>query len=140
MGIRETVAQLAEVPIFSGCSRKELEVIAKSAKEIHHREGAVLSREGEPGIGLFLIVDGTAKVTIGGVEKGRMDRRAFFGEVALLDRGPRSATVTAVTPMTVLVLTEWVFRGLVRAHPGIAVKTLEAVASRFREATAAATL
>jgi CRP/FNR family transcriptional regulator, cyclic AMP receptor protein len=123
---------LANVPIFSGCSKRELGIIARASKEVHHKEGTVIAREGERGIGLFLILDGQCKVTIGGKTKARLGPGDFFGEVALLDGGPRTATVTAVSPVRLVGITGWVFRGLLMEHPTIALKTLEAVAGRLR--------
>ena len=99
----------------------------------------MIAREGEPGIGLFVIMKGSASVTIGGSKKGTLSEGEFFGEIALLDGGPRTATVTAETDIELLGLTEWVFRGLVQQHPSIAVKTLQAMAARLRSATKAAT-
>lgn len=135
MGPREMASQLAKVPIFSGCSRKELELIARSAKVVSHKAGAVLAREGEPGVGLFLILDGSAEVTIGGRRKAVLGKGDFFGEVALLDGGPRTATVTATSAVTIAGITEWVFRSLLLQHPSIALRTLETVAARLRSAS-----
>ena len=81
---------------------------------------------------LFLILDGQCKVTIGGKTKARLGPGDFFGEVALLDGGPRTATVTAVSAVRLVGITGWVFRGLLMEHPTIALKTLEAVAGRLR--------
>ena len=128
---------LASVPIFSGCSKRELGIIARASKEVSHKEGTLIAREGERGIGLFLILDGECAVSIGGREKGRLGPSDFFGEIALLDGGPRTATVTAVTDVRLLGLTEWVFRGLLAEHPSIALKTLESVAGRLRAVAAA---
>lgn len=130
-----TTAQLAKVPIFSGCSKRELDIISRAAKEVHHKEGTVIAREGERGIGLFLILEGRANVTIGDKTKAKLGPGDFFGEVALLDGGPRTATVTAMTPMKLLGITGWVFRGLLQEHPTIALKTLESVAGRLRTAS-----
>ncbi|MBI2238103.1 MAG: cyclic nucleotide-binding domain-containing protein [Actinobacteria bacterium] len=135
MGIKEVAAQLAKVPLFSGCSHRELDVIARAAKEVSHKEGTAIAREGERGIGFFLILEGTAKVTIGGRTRAKLGPGDFFGEVALLDGGPRTATVTATSPIKLLGLTEWVFRGLLHEHPSIALKTLESVAGRLRTAS-----
>ena len=129
--------QLASVPIFSGCSSRELNVIGRAAKEVSHKPGAVIAREGERGIGFFLIVEGEAEVSIGGKRKAKLGPGQFFGEVALLDGGPRTASVTALTPIKLLGITEWVFRGLLQEHPTIALKTLESVAGRLRAASKA---
>jgi len=132
-----TTSKLAGIPMFSGCTRKELAIVARASKEVRHRAGTVIAREGERGIGLFLILDGECAVSIGGREKGRLGPSDFFGEIALLDGGPRTATVTAVTDVRLLGLTEWVFRGLLAEHPSIALKTLESVAGRLRAVAAA---
>jgi CRP/FNR family cyclic AMP-dependent transcriptional regulator len=129
---QDATAKLAKVPIFSECSKRELMIISRAAKEVTHREGTVIAREGERGIGLFLILEGQARVTIGGKTRAKLGPGDFFGEVALLDGGPRTATVTALTPLRLVGITGWVFRGLLMEHPSIALKTLEAVAGRLR--------
>ena len=139
MAKHDVVDQLSRVPLFSGCSRKDLQTIARVVKDIDHADGVVIAREGEPGVGLFVIVDGTAEVTIGGSKKASLGPGDFFGEIALLDGGPRTATVTATSDIQMLGLTEWVFRGLMQEHPSIAVKTLQQMAARLRSATKAAT-
>jgi CRP/FNR family transcriptional regulator, cyclic AMP receptor protein len=128
----DMTTKLAMVPMFSECSRKELAIIARAAKQVNHRAGAVIAREGERGIGLFLILEGTCSVSIGGRTKGTLGPSDFFGEIALLDGGPRTATVAAETDVRLLGLTEWTFRGLLAEHPTIALKTLESVAGRLR--------
>ena len=128
----DIVAKLEMVPLFSACSQRELNVIARAAKEVSHPAGTVIAREGEFGIGLFLILEGMCLVTVGGRERARLGPGDFFGEIALIDGGPRTATVTALTDVRLIGLTEWVFRGLLREHPSIALKTLESVASRLR--------
>jgi CRP/FNR family cyclic AMP-dependent transcriptional regulator len=135
----KVIARLESVPLFSGCSKRELQTISRAIKDISHPAGTVIAREGEPGIGLFVIEDGTAEVTIGGKKRGSLGAGDFFGEIALLDGGPRTATVTATSDIKLLGLTEWVFRGLMQEHPAIAIKTLEAVAGRLRDATKSAT-
>lgn len=132
MGDEDIASRLAKVPMFSACSKRELALIARAAKGVSHKAGTVLAREGERGIGLFLILDGTARVTIGGKTKATLGPGDFFGEIALLDGGPRTATVTALTDVRLAGITEWVFRGLLREHPSIAIKTLESIAGRLR--------
>lgn len=139
MGTKEVVSRLANVPLFSSCSQRDLQAIAKVIKDVDHPAGTVIAREGEPGVGLFILSTGTAEVTIGGKKKIMLGPGDFFGEIALLDGGPRTATVTAVTDVKLLGLTEWVFRGLMQQYPNIAVKTLQAMADRLRRATKAAT-
>jgi CRP-like cAMP-binding protein len=129
------VAELSKVPLFSHCSKRELQTVASAAKEVRHRGGHVIAREGETGIGFFLILDGTAEVTIGGQRRATLEPGDFFGEISLLDNGTRTATVTATSPIVLLALTSWVFRGLVRDHPTIALNMLRVVAARLRSAT-----
>jgi CRP/FNR family cyclic AMP-dependent transcriptional regulator len=135
----QVMERLWAVPLFSGCSKRELQTIARAVKDIDHPAGTVIAREGEPGIGLFVIEEGDADVTIGGRKKASLGPGDFFGEIALLDGGPRTATVTAKTDVKLLGLTEWVFRGLMQEHPAIAIKTLEAMAGRLRSVTKSAT-
>ncbi len=132
-------SRLAEVPLFADCSNRELQTIARVVREIPHKAGTVIAREGEPGVGLFVIMSGTADVSIGGKKKATLSPGDFFGEIALLDGGPRTATVTARDDVQLLGLTEWVFRGLMVEHPSIALKTLQQMAGRLRSATKAAT-
>ena len=136
---KDTVSQLAKVPLFSECSQRDLQTVARVVREIPHGAGTVIAREGEPGVGLFIILDGTADVSIGGRKKATLGPGDFFGEIALLDGGPRTATVTARSDLALLGLTEWVFRGLMVEHPSIALKTLQQMAARLRSATKAAT-
>src|SRR4029450_1866404 len=109
-----------------------LGIIARASKEVSHKEGTVIAREGERGIGLFLILEGQCKVTIGGKTKARLGPGDFFGEVPLLDGGPRTATVTAVSPVRLVGITGWVFRGLLMADPTRAANTREHAAGGRR--------
>jgi CRP/FNR family cyclic AMP-dependent transcriptional regulator len=128
----DTAELLSKVPIFSELSKKELKGIAGAVKEVTHEQGSVLAREGESGIGFFLIVDGTARAEVGGQARTRMGPGDFFGEISLLDGGPRTATVVAETPLTTLGLTQWVFKTLVENNPSIAAKLLKVMAARLR--------
>lgn len=139
MATNDLVMRLASVPMFSGCTKKELQTIAKTVRQIQHPAGAVIATEGEPGAGLFVIEEGECDVTIGGKRVNQLHTGDFFGEMALLDGGPRTATVTATTDIKLYALTEWVFRGLLVEHPSIALRTLEAMASRLRNATKSST-
>ena len=139
MATKDVVTRLSLVPIFSGCSKKELQTIARAVRPLEHQAGSVIAQEGEPGAGLFVIDVGEADVTIGGRKVNHLGPGDFFGEMALLDGGPRTATVTAKTDVKLFALTEWVFRGLLAEHPSIAIRTLEAVAARLRQAATSAT-
>ncbi len=139
MAGNEVAERLASVPLFTGCSKKELQTIARAVREIEHDVGTVIAAEGEPGAGLFVIDEGQADVTIGGKKVNHLAAGDFFGEMALLDGGPRTATVVGSTDVKLLALSEWVFKGLLSEHPSIALHALEAMASRLRNATLATT-
>jgi CRP/FNR family transcriptional regulator, cyclic AMP receptor protein len=126
---------LARVPLFQDLSKKELSALIGEAKEVSHREGAVLAKEGEQGLGFFLIVEGTAKVTVNGRTRRKLGPGDSFGEISLLDEGPRTATVTAETPIKLLGITSWVFKRLVTANPQVAMKMLKTLASILRSSS-----
>ena len=132
MAKQDPVKMLADVPIFEGLSKKELSQIAGAAKEITHRQGSVLARQGQSGVGFFLILDGSAGVKVGERSRGRLGPGDFFGEISLLDGGPRTATVTAETDVVTLGLTPWDFKRLVESNPAIAAKMLKVMAQRLR--------
>lgn len=125
---------LARVPMFSACSKKELEKIGRASDEIHVDTGHVLVEEGKPGHEFFLILDGTANVLRNGRKIATLGRGQYFGELSLLDRGPRSATVKAATDLDVLVLGQREFGGVLDSVPALSRKLLAAMASRLREA------
>lgn len=123
---------LAKVSLFAGADRKELREIAKATTELEVAEGAELVRQGDSGREAFIIVAGDAQVTVDGQEVATVGPGDTVGEMALLDKGPRSASVTAITPMTVLVLDPREFKGLMLGVPSIAVKVATALARRVR--------
>jgi CRP-like cAMP-binding protein len=129
---QDAVKMLGNVPLFSECSSKELEAIYRAAKEVEHAAGHVIAREGDSGVGFFLILEGQASVTVGGHQRNELGPGDFFGEISLLDEGPRTATVTAETPMRLLAIAAWVFKGLIEQYPSIASKMLKVVAQRLR--------
>ena len=131
----EITELLSRVPLFSGCSQREIAAIARATKEVKRREGSVLARTGEPGVGFFLLVDGKADVVVNGRKRGTLGPGEFFGEISLLDGGPRSADVVASTDVTMLGLTAWVFRGVLEQYPSISQKMLVVLAGRLRNAT-----
>ncbi len=135
MAAKDVIERLSKVPIFSGCSKKELTTIARVVREIKHPAGSVIAAEGEPGAGLFVLDEGEADVAVGGKRVNHLKEGDFFGEMALLDGGPRTATVTATTEVSLFALTSWVFRGLVTEHPGIGMRMLETMAGRLRMAS-----
>jgi CRP/FNR family transcriptional regulator, cyclic AMP receptor protein len=130
---------LSGVALFSACSRGELGRIASLADQLDVPEGKVLAREGEPGWEFFVVCEGRAKATKRGRKVASFGRGSFFGEMSLLDNGPRSATVTAETDMQLLVLTSRSFSALIADHPSVSRKVLRGMAERLRDTETAPT-
>lgn len=128
----EKVVQLQSVPLFAGLSRRDLENVAQLCTRADAEAGTVLCREGSAGHEFFVILEGSAEVTIGGETVNTLGNGDFFGELALLDAGPRAATVTATSPLTALVLTSSEFRTLLNDEPQVAVRLLPAIGQRLR--------
>ena len=124
---------LAEVPLFSACTRKDLSVVARRAEDVHVGQGKVLVTEGAAGTQFFVIIEGTARVERHGRKVAELGPGGFFGDLALLDRAPRNATVVAQTPMELVVLGQREFSGLIDDVPGFARKLLAGLARRLRE-------
>ena len=122
---------LKRVPLFAGCSKSELRELAKTADELDIREGTVLTREGRTGKEFFVLVDGTAQVTKSGKKVADLKAGDWFGEIALITDSPRTATVTATSPVDVLVITDRRFRSVVETMPSIALKVLSRVGERL---------
>ncbi|HWC37787.1 MAG TPA: cyclic nucleotide-binding domain-containing protein [Acidimicrobiales bacterium] len=120
--------------LFSACSKKELGLIGRASDEVNVDAGRLLTQEGKPGFEFFLILDGRAAVSRAGRKVATLRPGQYFGELSLLDRKPRSATVTSETPMELLVLDQRQFDGIMDQVPGLAHKLLVAMAARLREA------
>lgn len=125
---------LRGVSLFSACSNRELARIASLADEIDVAEGRVLTRQGQPGTEFFVIVDGRAKVSVRGRRTRTLGPGSGFGEMSLFDQGPRSATVTALTDMHLLVLDSRSFSSLIDEIPSVAAKIFRQMAQRLRKA------
>lgn len=124
---------LAQVPLFSGCSKTELRNLARRTTDIPVPAGEVLVTEGQSGYEFFVITEGRAKVTRKGRKVGEVGPGGFFGELALLERAPRNATVTAITDMEVIVLTRADFDAALAEAPGMTRKLMVGMARRLRE-------
>ena len=125
---------LAEVPLFSAASKQDLAKIARASDEVDVKAGRILVEEGRTGHEVFLILDGTATVKRKNRKVATLGPGQYFGELALLDKGPRTATVQADTDMKVLVLGQREFLGVLDEVPGLAYKILRMMAHRLREA------
>jgi CRP/FNR family transcriptional regulator, cyclic AMP receptor protein len=110
---------LKQVPFFAGLPKKELDLLAQQTDEIDVAPGKVLAREGDLGHEFFVIESGSADVTRGGEQLGQLGAGDYFGELALLDEDRRTATVTATSPMALIVMTRSNFRSLDRAMPEV---------------------
>ena len=122
---------LKSVPLFAGCSKAELRRLASIADEIDLRKGTVLTREGRIAHEFFVLIEGTVRVTKENRKVADLGSGDWLGEIALLTRAPRTATVTATSPLRTLVITDREFRQLVSEVPSIAMKVLTCVAERL---------
>lgn len=127
----QKIDMLATVPLFSGCSKKELKTIATLADEVDLREGKVLTRQGAPGREFFVLLEGTVEVVRDGKRISTLAGGDFFGELALISNIPRTATVTATSPIRALVVVGRDFRRLLSEDTGIAAKVLGTMAERM---------
>jgi len=130
---KEKLERLGSVPLFHDLSQKDLEQILDRTKETFHVADDAVIDEGRAGIGFHLILEGEAIVVRNGRTAARLGPGEFFGEMALVDDGPRSATVLAATDLTTVVLSKWEFRPLLKDHPEMAWKMIEHLVARVRE-------
>ena len=131
----ERVERLRTVPLFAGCSSEQLRFIASRVEELDFPAGKVLTREGESGGEFFVVLEGQAEVKVGSAPIDTMKAGDFFGEIALLDNGPRTATVTTTTAMRALVLSPRQFQDVLHQNGEIATALLHAVTHRLRRGT-----
>lgn len=125
--------QLAGLPLLSACSKRDLQRLARATDEIRVPAGTELTRQGDIGREAFIIVSGMASVSKDGVIAAELGPGDHLGELALLDGGPRSATVTATTDMVLLVLSKPAFNAVLDEIPTLAHKLLVSLARRLRE-------
>jgi CRP-like cAMP-binding protein len=123
---------LAQVRLFRRCTADELESIASATSELHASPGDVLCQAGEAGHEFFVVVQGNARVAMSDREIATLGPGSFFGEMALIDGGPRIATVTAVTPMELLVLHRRDFRLLLGSRQAVLTEVVAVVGERMR--------
>jgi cAMP-dependent protein kinase regulator len=123
-------ARLKDVPLFNSLSEQDLAAVAQQSGEISVAAGTVLAREGDLGEEFFVIESGTAEVTHGGAAVAKLDAGDFFGEIALIREDRRTATVTATSPMVLIVMTGSSFRSLDSSIPEVREKVSKALAER----------
>ena len=125
---------LKKVPLLGGLSDRELQRLAGQLHERKFPAGSTVVSEGATGTGFFVITEGEAEVEIGGQVRGKLGPGDYFGEMALIDEGIRSATITAVTDLTCYGMTPWEFKPFVDEHPEVAWTLLQNMTRRLREA------
>jgi CRP-like cAMP-binding protein len=130
---RSAIDHLASVSLFSACSKKELQAVARASDQVELAAGRTLCEQGSIGREAFVILEGKAEVKRNGRKVATLGPGATFGELALLDHGPRTATVTAATDLKVLVIGAREFAAILDEVPPIAHKLLKSLAGMIRE-------
>jgi CRP-like cAMP-binding protein len=130
------IESLQRLPLFADLSKHEVQHIARLFKERHFSEGQTIVQEGSGGAAFFVIDSGEAKVVVGGKEKATLKSGDYFGEVALIDKGARTATITALSDLVCYGLTYWDFRPFVEQNGVIGWKLLQRMAMMLRDARA----
>jgi CRP/FNR family transcriptional regulator, cyclic AMP receptor protein len=130
----EKMKRLEEVPLLEGCSQRQLRAVARIAEVVEVPAGTVLARAGQSGDEFFLILDGSARVDVSLRKRAKLKPGDYFGEMSLLDGGPRSATVTADTPLRLLVIKRRDFATLLREAPDLIQNLLATLSRRVRQA------
>ena len=133
---KEQIDLLRTVPLFSSCTQHELRAIAQLGTPVEAEEGALLTEAGHPGREFFLVLEGEASCRVRNKEVRRFLPGNYFGELALLHGGKRTADVVAITPMELLVLDAREFRSMLTTTPSISEKMLAHLAERVMEADA----
>ena len=133
-----SVELLQRVPLFAGLEPRELERLSGSFKERTFDAGQSVAAEGEGGAGFFVIESGEALVKVHGEERGRLGPGDYFGDIAMIDQGDRTASIEAVTELECYGLTFWDFRPLVQENAAICWKLLQFMVGRLRAAEARA--
>jgi CRP/FNR family cyclic AMP-dependent transcriptional regulator len=135
LGGNQKIDLIRKVPLFARCSRAELKEIALLADEIDLQKGKEMTREGAPGREFFVLLEGTADVKKNSRRVNTLGPGDFFGEIALVSREPRTATVIATSPVRALVITDRSFRRLLDDAPQVQTKVMEAMAERLAPET-----
>jgi CRP/FNR family transcriptional regulator, cyclic AMP receptor protein len=127
------VEVLQRVPLFADLTKREIQQVARLFKERRFSEGETVVQEGSGGAAFYVIVSGEATVSIGGKKRATLKANDYFGEIALIDEGPRMATIIASSELDCYGVTFWDFRPLVEANGVIGWKLLQRMAKMLRE-------
>jgi CRP/FNR family cyclic AMP-dependent transcriptional regulator len=131
--LKNSLKHLRYSPLFSSCSSKDLEKIAKAGDRITFEKGEVLTKQGDPGKEAFIILSGKATVKRSGKKVATISTGSVVGELSLLDHGPRTATVTCETECQVLVISRGNFLRVIDKVPALTHKLFAALATRIRD-------
>jgi CRP/FNR family cyclic AMP-dependent transcriptional regulator len=131
LGHNDKIETIKKVPLFGHCTKDELAAVARLADEIDLPQGKVLTKQGDRGHEFLVLLEGSADVVRDGEKVAELGAGDFFGEIALISHIPRTATVTATTPVRALVVADHDFRTLLDRSPNIALKVLQALAERL---------
>jgi CRP-like cAMP-binding protein len=129
----QTADMLARIPIFTDLSRRHLNRLAADTDELAFSPGQIIVREGDPGEALFVVLSGEAKVTRAGRKVGEVVPGDFFGELSAIDGGPRTASIVATTPVSLLRLFRRTLTSLIEDDPVVTVKLIDGMVRRFRQ-------
>jgi CRP-like cAMP-binding protein len=129
---------LAQVPLFADCTKAELREVAMLGTTVDVAPGHSLIKEGASGREFFIVIEGEAECSVRGVTAGVLGPGDYFGEMALIDGGPRTATVRAASALRVLVINNYEFSRVLLTSPRIAVKLLRNITRRLRDLQAMA--
>jgi CRP/FNR family cyclic AMP-dependent transcriptional regulator len=130
------VDSLQQIPLFADLTKRDLKRLADSMQEKSFVAGKEIVTEGKGGVGFFVILDGTARVSQGGDDRGLLAAGDYFGEMALIDGDDRTASVHAESDLRCAAMTSWNFRPFVKDHPDVAWALLTALVKRVRETQA----
>lgn len=129
----EIASALAHVPLFSGISAESMDRLAAVTGELDFEPGQFIVLQGQVGTGLYVILDGSARVVRGSEELAQLGPTDFFGELSVIDQQPRSASVQAVEPTRCLALASWDLLDLLESDPKLALNMIRGLATRIRE-------
>jgi CRP/FNR family transcriptional regulator, cyclic AMP receptor protein len=128
---------LGRVPLFSRCSRKELEFLASRTDEVDLKANHTLIKQGSPSDSFYVLLEGEATVNVDGKERPSLRAGDFFGEISMLDRGPATATVVTTTPVRAMVMSHAQFRDAIKGSDALLSLVITAAADRLRRDTLA---